>query len=206
MDRIPVAVHAEDPLSQAGVASQLRSRPEILIVEPGSRTEPRVAVVVADSADEPTMHRLRILQRSSCRAVLVVTKVEDAGLAAAVEAGMSGLVRRSEATADGLAAAICAADRGEATVPPDLLGRLLDQVGRVQRQVLTPRGLAFSGLTDREIDVLRLVAEGYDTAEIAEKLAYSERTVKNVLHDVTARLGLRNRSHAVAYAVRQGLI
>jgi DNA-binding NarL/FixJ family response regulator len=127
-------------------------------------------------------------------------------LAAAVEAGMSGLVRRSEATADGLAAAICAADRGEATVPPDLLGRLLDQVGRVQRQVLTPRGLAFSGLTDREIDVLRLVAEGYDTAEIAEKLAYSERTVKNVLHDVTARLGLRNRSHAVAYAVRQGLI
>jgi len=154
MDRIPVAVHAEDPLSHAGVAGQLRSRPEILIVEPGSRTQPRVAVVVADSADEPTMHRLCALQRSSCRTVLVVTSVDDAGLAAAVEAGMSGLVRRSGATADRLAAAICAADGGEATVPPDLLGRLLDQVDS----------------------------------------------------DVTSRLGLRNRSHAVAYAVRQGLI
>ena len=206
MDRIPVAVHAEDPLSQAGVASQLRSRPEILIVEPGSRTQPRVAVVVADSVDEPTMHQLRTLQRASCRTVLVVTRVDDAGLAAAVEAGMSGLLRRSGATGDRLAAAICAAERGEATVPPDLLARLLDQVGRIQRQVLTPRGLAFSGLTEREIDVLRLVAEGYDTTEIAEKLAYSERTVKTVLHDVTTRLGLRNRSHAVAYAVRQGLI
>ena len=61
-------------------------------------------------------------------------------------------------------------------------------------------------LTDREVDVLRLLSEGWDTAEIASKLAYSERTVKNVIHDITARLQLRNRSHAVAYAVRQGLI
>jgi DNA-binding CsgD family transcriptional regulator len=54
--------------------------------------------------------------------------------------------------------------------------------------------------------VLRLVADGYDTAEIARKLAYSERTVKNVLHNITARLHLRNRPHAVAYALRQGFI
>jgi DNA-binding CsgD family transcriptional regulator len=50
------------------------------------------------------------------------------------------------------------------------------------------------------------VADGLDTAEIAGSLAYSERTIKNIIHDVTARLNLRNRSHAVAYAVRQGLI
>jgi DNA-binding NarL/FixJ family response regulator len=61
-------------------------------------------------------------------------------------------------------------------------------------------------LAPREIDVLRLVADGYDTGEIATKLAYSERTVKNVLHDVTTRLQLRNRSHAVAFALREGLI
>jgi len=54
--------------------------------------------------------------------------------------------------------------------------------------------------------VLRLIADGCDTSEIANRLAYSERTVKNVLHDVTTRLQLRNRSHAVAYALRQGLI
>jgi DNA-binding CsgD family transcriptional regulator len=61
-------------------------------------------------------------------------------------------------------------------------------------------------MSAREIEILRLVAEGLDTAEIAVKLAYSERTVKNALHDVTTRLQLRNRSHAVAYALKQGLI
>ena len=63
-----------------------------------------------------------------------------------------------------------------------------------------------SRLAQREVDVLRLVADGYDTAQIAHRLCYSERTVKNVLHGVTTRLQLRNRSHAVAYAVREGLI
>ena len=55
-------------------------------------------------------------------------------------------------------------------------------------------------------DPLRLVADGKDTQEIARELSYSERTVKNVLHDVTSRLQLKNRTHAVAYALRQGLI
>ncbi|PZS33496.1 MAG: helix-turn-helix transcriptional regulator, partial [Pseudonocardiales bacterium] len=65
---------------------------------------------------------------------------------------------------------------------------------------------SFSGVSDREAQVLRLVADGFDTAHIARQLSYSERTVKNVLHDVTARLQLRNRSHAVAYALRAGII
>jgi DNA-binding NarL/FixJ family response regulator len=82
----------------------------------------------------------------------------------------------------------------------------MDQVSRLHDQVLAPRGLTFSGLSEREVDVLRLVADGCDTAEIARSLCYSERTVKNVIHDVTSRLRLRNRSHAVAYAMRQGLI
>ena len=54
--------------------------------------------------------------------------------------------------------------------------------------------------------MLRLVADGFDTAEIARRLSYSQRTIKNVIHDVTVRLNLTNRSHAVAYAVREGLI
>ena len=74
---------------------------------------------------------------------------------------------------------------GDGEVPPDLLGRLLEQVGRLQRQVLAPRGLAFSGLTPREIEVLRLVAEGHDTVRDRRTVCYSERTVKNVLHDLT---------------------
>ncbi len=54
--------------------------------------------------------------------------------------------------------------------------------------------------------MVRLVADGLDTREIALRMSYSERTVKNVLHDLTTRLQLRNRTHAVAYAVREGLI
>jgi DNA-binding NarL/FixJ family response regulator len=72
--------------------------------------------------------------------------------------------------------------------------------------VLAPRGLTFSGLTERELSVLRLLADGHDTAEVGRQLFYSERTVKNIVHDVTSRLDLRNRTHAVAYALRQGLI
>ena len=76
-------------------------------------------------------------------------------------------------------------------MPPDLLGRLLEQVGRLQRQVLAPRGLTFSGLTPRETEVLRLVADGHDTVRDRREVCYSERTVKNVLHDLTTRLQLR---------------
>jgi len=91
-------------------------------------------------------------------------------------------------------------------LPPNLVGELLKQVDRMQRDVLAPNGLNASGLTPREIDVLRLMADGFDTNEIAGKLCYSERTVKNVIYGVTHRLKLRNRSHAVAYALRAGMI
>jgi DNA-binding NarL/FixJ family response regulator len=150
---------------------------------------------------------LKSVQRKGCsRIVLVATRIDDRGLVSAVEAGITGLVRRAEATPLALVGAVRLAASGDGSVPPDLLGRLLRQVGRLQRQVLAPRGLNFTGLTEREIDVLRLVADGLDTGEIAQRLSYSERTIKNVIHDVTTRLQLRNRSQAVAYAMREGLI
>jgi DNA-binding NarL/FixJ family response regulator len=206
-ERIPVAVHARDPISQAGIASQLRARPEVALAENGDAASARVAIVVADEVDDATVRTMRAVQRSGCtRVLLVATRLDDGALLSAVEAGACGMLRRAEAMPERLVGAIRTAAAGDGTVPPDLLGRLLDQVGRLQRQVLAPRGLTFAGLTDRETKVLRLVADGFDTAEIATNLAYSERTVKNVIHDVTARLQLRNRSHAVAYALRAGLI
>ena len=205
MDRVPIVVCAHDPVSHAGVVSQLRGRPEVEIVERDT-ARARAVVVAADAVDDATLRLLREHQGDGRPIVLVVTTVDDAGLAAAVEAGVSGLVRRVDATPERLAHAVRAVARGEGAVPPDLLGRLLVEVGRVQRQVLGPRGMSFTGLSRREADILRLVADGLDTTEIATSLSYSERTVKNVLHDVTSRLQLRNRSHAVAYALRQGMI
>lgn len=206
-ERVPVFVYAADPISQAGLASQLRSRPEVLVVDDTDVDVASVAIVSADDVDRETAQVIRAIQRNGCpRVIVIVARLDDSGLLAAIEAGACGLLRRAEAVPEAVAAAVVSAAKGDGTVPPDLLGRLLDQVGRLQRQVLAPRGLTFSGLSEREADVLRLIAEGFDTAEVAGKLSYSERTVKNVMHDITTRLQLRNRSHAVAYAVRQGLI
>lgn len=206
-ERISVYVYAHDPISQAGLATQLRTRPEILIVE-NDIDSAAVAIVVVDEVDDETTRVVKAIQRTNGipRVVLVVTRLDDAGMLAGVEAGACGLLRRSEAQPERLVEAILSAATGDGSVPADLLGRLLEHVGRLQRQVLSPLGLTMSGLTEREIEVLRLVADGLDTAEIAGSLSYSERTIKNIIHDVTARLNLRNRSHAVAYAVRQGLI
>jgi len=205
----PIAtyVHGLDPISRAGVISQLRTRPELTIVDEMEVDEATVAVVVTDLLDDDTIRAMRALRRGDLpRLVLVATVLDESALVAAAEVGVGGLLRRVDATPDALVRTIRRVAAGDGEIPPDLLGRVLDQLGRLQRQVLAPRGLAFAGLTPRETEVLRLVADGFDTAEIAGRMCYSERTVKNVLHDLTTRLQLRNRSHAVAYAVREGLI
>lgn len=202
---IATYVQARDPISRAGVAAELRTRPEVRVVDGVAHAA--VAVLVADAVDDTATQDLRTLTRDHHpRLMMIVTTVDDAALVAAAEAGASGLLRRGDATPDVLVRTILKVAAGEGEVPPDLLGRLLEQVGRLQRQVLAPRGLTFSGLTPREAEVVRLVADGLDTREIALRMSYSERTVKNVLHDLTTRLQLRNRTHAVAYAVREGLI
>jgi DNA-binding NarL/FixJ family response regulator len=206
-NRIGVVVHGGDPVSRAGISSQLRMGGEFQLLEEDAAEPGCVALVVADQMDAETGVTVRTLRlHGVTRIVLLVTRIDDKALLAAVEAGVSGVVRRHQATQHALGAAIRSAAADEGTLPPDLLGRLLSQVGQLQRQVLNPRGLTFAGLTEREIGVLRLLAEGLDTAEVGGRLFYSERTVKNIIHDVTSRLELRNRTHAVAYAIREGLI
>jgi DNA-binding NarL/FixJ family response regulator len=206
-DTIEVAVSAADPVSRAGTVAQLRAAPGLRVVEEASPGSSIIALVVADEADEEAIRQIRALRRQGVEHVgLLVARLDDQGLLAAVEAGVSGVLRRSDATSGNLRSMIRSVAAGEGTLPPDLLGRLLDQVGRLQRQVLAPRGLTFRGLSEREVRVLRLLADGMDTAEVGQELFYSERTVKNIVHDITSRLELRNRTHAVAYAIKQGLI
>ena len=205
--RINVCVWAADPLSRAGTVAQLRGVPGLRVVDEADLGEPGVAVVVADDVDKDAVRAIRGLRRGGADGVaLLVSRLDDRSLLAAVEAGVGGVLRRSEATVGNIVATIRAVAAGEGTLPPDMLARLLEQVGNLQRQVLAPRGLTFSGLSERELSVLRLLADGFDTAEVSGQLFYSERTVKNIIHDITSRLELRNRTHAVAYAIKQGLI
>jgi DNA-binding NarL/FixJ family response regulator len=206
MQRVPVYVQATDPITLLGMRSHLAGRPEIRVVGDAERATAAVTVVVADAVTEETFATLRELRRGTSRLVLVPSQLDDSQVSRAVECGVVGVVRRSEASTSRLVRVLIGAARGEGSVPGDLLGRLLEQMGRLQREVLEPRGLTLRGLTTREVDVLRLVADGLETREIASKLSYSERTVKNVLHEVTTRLQLRNRAHAVAYALRHDLI
>ncbi|AJE82667.1 response regulator [Streptomyces albus] len=200
-----MAVAAPDPLSREGAASLLRHRPEIEMREdsgPGT-----VALLVEDVLDEEALTRVRRLVRGEgTRAVLVTATLRENELLDVIGCGVGAIVWRREATAHRLVQAVLAAARGEGDLPADLLGRLISQVGTLHRGTAGRSGVPSLGLAPREVDVLRLIAEGLDTGEIAGKLSYSERTVKNVMHGLTTRLHLRNRAHAVAYALREGYI
>jgi len=77
---------------------------------------------------------------------------------------------------------------------------------RMRRSAASGPGPAAAGLDQRHLEVLRLLADGSDTADIAQALSYSERTIKYLVRGITTRLGARNRAHAVACALRTGLI
>ncbi|MEU6218152.1 LuxR C-terminal-related transcriptional regulator [Streptomyces sp. NPDC047022] len=206
--RIPVAVHAGDPILREGAIAQLSRFPGLELRDESAGGPGTVALLIGDALDQSTLTRLRGLVRGEgARAVLVVGALRESELLDVIECGVGAIVWRHEATAPRLEQAVLAVARGDGDLPADLLGRLISQVGNLHRNISGRPGLSTSsGLTPRESDVLRLVAEGLDTAEIAAKMAYSERTVKNVIHGLTTRLHLRNRAHAVAYALREGHI
>ena len=176
------------------------------MVEGDRIDDSRVAVVVCDEIDDSIVRVVRGLRARTGRVRARRHSPRRQWADGRVGAGVAGVLRRAEATPESLSSAVVAATKGDGTLAPDLIGRLLHQMNRLQHDVLTPRGLGADGLSDRERSVLKLLSEGLGTHEIAGKLAYSERTIKNVIHDVTTRLNLRNRSHAVAYAVKAGIV
>ncbi len=206
-ERVTVAVYAADPVLRVGVVQQLRPRPEVDLLDDADAERAQASLVVVDGVDDDVaalLHRLR--HNTATRTGLVVGTLGSGALQRVIECGVSAVLRRVEADQDRLLHLVLAMANGEGVLPGDLLGKLLTHVGSLQRSALDPRALSLSTLTAREADMLRLVSEGLDTAEIARKTAYSERTVKNVLHGITTRLQLRNRAHAVGYALRNGLI
>ena len=200
MKPVEVAVLASDPITHAGAVSLLDAHPEVAIAD-GTAD---VLLVMEEHVTDSVLAAIRA--EAAPHVVLVIEHFRESDLMAAVEYGVVAILPRRETGGAELVAAVLAAGDGTANLPPRLQGALLAQVQRMRRDVLEPNGLTLSGLAARECDVLRLVAEGLGTEEIAAKLCYSERTVKNVLYGLMTRRGLSNRAHAVAYALRAGAI
>jgi DNA-binding NarL/FixJ family response regulator len=119
-----------------------------------------------------------------------------------VEAGLAGLLVRAQVTPATLVECVRTVRLGQGSMPPALLARLVDGLAKGGGR----RSGLVGGLAKRELDVLRLLAEGGSTREIAATLAYSERTVKNIVHDVLTKMNCRTRAHAVALATQRGVI
>ncbi|GAA3719229.1 response regulator transcription factor [Streptomyces tremellae] len=163
-----------------------------------------VALVLDDRLDVKSVARLRKLAADyGKRVVLVIGELDEHRLDLVIEAGILSVVWRHQATPAQLVKAIRATARNEGDMPGDLLRRLLAHLERQARGTVLST-VATGRPTGRELNVLELVAHGLGTKEIAEQLSYSERTIKGILHDVMTRLNLRNRAHAVAYAIREG--
>ncbi|WP_066948795.1 helix-turn-helix transcriptional regulator [Streptomyces lushanensis] len=206
-DTVRVALHSPDIVVGAGLVSYLRNDRRTCEVPPGRAQEADVIVVAVDIADASALDLLGTLcDKPDVRFAMVVGKEWQADVSAAVDRGVRAVLwRDSFSPATFIQTLLTIADGG-GSLPPTLQGTLMEQVRWTQREVLAPRGLTASGVSRREVDVLRLVAEGEELYEIATKLSYSERTVKYILYGLMKRLRLRNRAHAVSYAIRAGLI
>ena len=207
MNRLVVAAYAEDPITLGGVLGTLDGRPDLLVVRHGRQPRPDVLVVCVSAVSGDILAMLRgVAETAPTRVVLVTSHLRDVDVLPLVERGVVSVVPIAAATPERLTRAVYAAAAGQGELPPTLLGQLLGQIATVQRDVLRPRGLIASGMAGRELDVMRLLAEGLDSGQIGRKLGISERGVKNVLEVLLRRLGLRNRPHAVAAAMRSGLL
>jgi DNA-binding NarL/FixJ family response regulator len=187
-------VHASDPISRAGVTGCLRSADGISVRSSLDGADLDVLVVACGRLSPEISSTLRLMAGNlACPVVLVCGACAETELLQAVESGVVAVVPRSAVSPEILREYVVAAAGGVALAAAEA-GEMID------------RGWDDGELSLREIGVLRLVSEGFDTKEIAGEMHYSERTVKNVLYGITQRLRLRNRSHAVAYALRAGLI
>ncbi len=144
-----------------------------------------------------------IIDEAPHTSVVVLTVSEEAtDVVDAIVAGACGYLLKS-ASIDELIAGIRAAAAGDALISPGIAGRLLSHV-REQAAPASPSPT--TQLSARELDVLKLVAEGKDNAEIAAALFISPKTVKNHISNILMKLQISNRIQAAVYAVRRGIV
>ena len=146
----------------------------------------------------------QILQENPHIGIILVTMFDDAdSVFSGMRAGARGYVVKGADPQD-LRHAIEAAYRGEVLLSPTIAARLLHRFDRAgePRRIGTP----YDELTPRELEVLRLAAEGLSNKEIAARLVLSEKTVKNRISNIFAKLQVNDRTQAVLHALRTGLV
>jgi DNA-binding NarL/FixJ family response regulator len=141
----------------------------------------------------------------STRVVALTTYADDESIFGALEAGAMGYLTK-DADAATIQQGIVTVHRGEALLDPAVQKRLVQQVRRAGRAPGNAGSGAPDGLSAREVEVLKLIAEGLSNAEIAQQLVISEATVKTHINNIFSKAELRDRAQAVVYAMRQGLV
>ena len=180
-----LVVALENDFVLAGESARLDPRPDLTAVD----------LLLFAVETLPARRASALIEHTSIRLVALVSDPGEDQLVEAVLAGAHGVLCRPELTPSRLRSCLVAVADGQDAIPSGCLARLA-----------TNPCAAGERLAPRELDVLRILAAGGDTREVATELAYSERTVKNIVHEVLVKLDCRTRAHAVALATRRGLI
>lgn len=202
-------------LFRAGLASLLSAEPEIEVVgqASGGRMGVRLAaelrpdVVLMDvrmpDISGPEATRQILTRDPETRVLALTVSSEDSDVSAVLQAGACGFLAK-DTPIDSLVVAIYAAVSGAAWLSPRAAEVVLGRIRTAQPAPPSDSG-PLQQLSGREIDVLRLIANGMENAEIAEALNISPRTAKNHVSNILTKLGLPSRVQAAVYAVRQGV-
>ena len=188
-----VEVVAEAANGQEAVAEVRRLRPDVALIDLRMPVMDGIAATAEIVADDTVPTR-----------VLIVTTFDtDQHVYAALRAGASGFLLK-DAPPEELASAVRLIADGEALLAPSVTRRVIEEFARVGRDPAA--GDTLADLTDRELDVLRLVARGLSNSEIAGELTIGETTVKTHVGNILMKLDVRDRAQAVVAAYESGLV
>jgi NarL family two-component system response regulator LiaR len=202
-------------LFRAGLASLLSAEDGIEVVGQASggkmgvrlATELRPDVVLMDvrmpDLAGPEATRLILEREPEIKVLALTVSSDDADVSAVLQAGAVGFLAK-DTPIDSLVVAVNAAASGAAWLSPRAAEVVLGRI-RTVAPAPPPDSKSLEQLSEREIDVLRLIADGMENAEIADALNISPRTAKNHVSNILAKLGLPSRVQAAVYAVRQGV-
>ena len=213
MTTLRVVIADDQPMMRAGFKAVLESTGDIEVVAEAGNGEEAVRAagefapdVVLMDIRMPVMDGIEATRRLPRQRVLILTTFGlDQYIIEALRAGASGFLLKDAPTHE-VVAAVRAVAAGDAVLSAAVTRQLLDQVARRLPAPVSRRPAEPDLLTEREHEVLRMLANGLSNAEIAESLFVSEATVKSHVGRVLAKLGLRNRVQAVVLAFQTGLV